>query len=188
MGLPDVSDPDPDSGPISAADPDRARALSGYELCRLFSQVRSGAVGGLPWQSVRVAGGAASDMAGAINEDPAARADVVPTMELLFRLAVAGKAGDRSGDIVKSGSFAFGAWLAKWTELREMLHAKLPRAADDSGARATEQRIAAIMSHASAPAPTREQLAALRPPKRLKVVIQQSDGSEQPVDLEAAGG
>src|SRR6185295_16044897 len=36
--------------------------------------------------------------------------------------------------------------------------------------------------------PTAAELAALRPPKRLKVVIQQSDGSEQPVDLEAAGG
>lgn len=34
---------------------------------------------------------------------------------------------------------------------------------------------------------TREQLAALRPPKQIKVVIQQPDGSEQPVDLEATG-
>lgn len=153
----------------------------------MFSQVRAGAVGGLPWQSVRVAGGTASDMAAAINEDPAARADVVPSMELLFKLAKAGKAGDRSNTIVTSGSFAFGAWCSKWTELRELLHAKLPSAADDSTARATEQRIASIMAHAAAPPPTREQLAALRKPKTISAVLRAADGTETPVDLEATG-
>ena len=182
--LPSASDPD--SGPISPADPNRARALSGHELCRLFSQVRAAAVGGLPWQSVRVAGGAASDMAAAINEDPGARADVAPTMELLFKLAKAGKAGDKSAEIVKSGSFAFGAWLAKWTELREQLHAKGPAAAHDAGTRGADALVAKYRA-AAARAATADELAALRPPKRISVVTVEADGSERPVDLGATG-
>ena len=118
--------------------------LTGYSLCQLFARIRSEALGGIPWQSVRVVGGTATDMAEAINADPAARADVEPTIRLLFKLAKDGKAGDKSAEIVRSGSFAFGAWCSKWTELREALHRKTPTAERDltaaTDAKASEYR------------------------------------------------
>lgn len=176
--LPSGSGPDP--APISPADPDRARALTGYTLCRLFSQVRAKAVDGLPWQSVRVAGGAASDMAAAINDDPGARADVEPTMALLFKLAKDGKAGDQSKRILESGSFAFGAWLSQWTELRERLHGKGPRAATDAGVRGADALVARYRA-AAAKAATADELASLRPAKTVTVLVTGADGVERPV-------
>lgn len=92
----------------------------------MFGKVRAEMVGGFPWQSVRVARGSAADMAEAINEEPGARADIVPTMELLIRKAQAGKAGDKSADIISQPSFGFCAWLSQWTALREELHGKSP--------------------------------------------------------------
>lgn len=108
--------------------------MTGHSLCRTFGEVRARLVGGFPWQSVRVARGAAADMAEAINDEPGARADVVPTMELLLRKAQEGKAGDRSVDIIKQPSFGFGAWLSQWTALREELHGKTPRRAPRTAA------------------------------------------------------
>lgn len=81
----------------------------------------------MPWQSVRVEGGAASTMADTLNEIPDSSADVIPTMELLFDRAKTGKAGNRSADILREPSFAFGAWLSQWTSLREELHGLAPK-------------------------------------------------------------
>jgi len=104
------------------------RPLTGGDLQRVFGQVRAKKTGsGLPWQSVRAEGGASSSMAELLNDDPTARADVIPTMELLFDRAKAGKAGNRSADIIREPSFAFGAWLSQWTSLREELHGLTPK-------------------------------------------------------------
>lgn len=101
--------------------------LTGNDLQRVFGQVRCKKIGGgLPWQSVRVVGGAASSMADAVNENPEMRDDVIPTMELLFDRAKSGKAGKRSADILREPSFAFGAWCSQWTALREELHGLTP--------------------------------------------------------------
>lgn len=80
----------------------------------------------MPWQNVKVAGGVATTMAEAINAEPGARADVEPSIALLFAWAKAGKAGNQSAEILRSPSFAFGAWMSKWTELREELHGRAP--------------------------------------------------------------
>lgn len=121
----------------SRSSPERARTestgradalLTGHELTRLFGVVRVRVLGGgIEWTaSPRVTRGAAVDMAEEINA-VAARADVEPTMELLLRKAQRGRAGDKSAEIVKSPSFAFGAWMSQWTELREELRGKAPR-------------------------------------------------------------
>lgn len=132
-----------DSGSLSGSslagsgnpDPERARStvhaahpLTGYEIQRLFGEIRSRVVGGLTWQSVKVGSGAATSMAEMLNSDPMLRADIKPTIELLFRKAAAGEAGPRSADIVKHPSFAFGAWCDQWTALREELHGLAPKA------------------------------------------------------------
>jgi hypothetical protein len=100
--------------------------MTGHRLRSLFAEVRSRLVGGLPWQVPRVAEGKDASMAEIVNGDPDAPADVVPTMELLFKLAKGGKAGAKSADIMRDGSFAFGAWCSQWTALRERLHGKSP--------------------------------------------------------------
>lgn len=109
-------------------------ALTGFSLRKIFSEVRSRVVGGMPWQTPRVAEGKDASMAELINADQAALADVVPTIELLFKLAKAGRAGDRSDVVLRDGSFAFGAWCSQWTALREQLHGKGPDAAAAPGA------------------------------------------------------
>lgn len=121
--------------PAGARSETRAIALrdgqiSGHELRRVFGLVRERAIpGSLGWQVPAVADGKDAAMAEIVNDGgPSARADVVPTMELLFRLANDGKAGDRSADIREDGSFAFGTWCSKWTSLRERLHRKGPAA------------------------------------------------------------
>ncbi len=125
------------SSPAGSSNPDQTRTpaestvravhpLTGYELQRLFAEIRSRVVGGLPWQSVKVGSGGATSMAEMLNSDPSLRADIRPTIELLFRNAQAGKAGNRSADIVRSPSFAFGAWCDQWTALREELHGVAP--------------------------------------------------------------
>ncbi len=65
-------------------------------------------------------------MADANNAEPGARADVVPTIELLFRLAMDGRAGPQSEQIVKDPTFAFGVWIARWTALREEIRGAAP--------------------------------------------------------------
>jgi hypothetical protein len=105
----------------------RPGPLTGHELRRLFGLVRSRALpSSMPWATPAVAGGKDSTMAALIEDDPTARPDVVPSMELLFKLAKDGKAGDKSAEIVNDGSFAFGSWCSKWTALRERLHGKAP--------------------------------------------------------------
>jgi len=117
------------------------RKLTGHLLCQAFSAIRAKQVGGIEWHSVRVAGGTAADMADLINRT-GARADVEPTIALLFERAKAGKAGDKSAEIVRSGSFAFGAWCSQWTELREELHRKTPvRQVDVRSVEATDAKI-----------------------------------------------
>lgn len=101
--------------------------LTGYSLRQIFAEVRMQMVGGFPWQTPRVAEGKDASMAELINGDQESRADVVPSIELLFRLAKDGKAGDRSREIIKDGSFAFGAWCSQWTALRERLHGLTPK-------------------------------------------------------------
>jgi len=124
-------------------DPDQTRPestgrangpLTGLSVRQIFSEVRSRMVGGLPWQVPRVAEGKDATMAEIINADPAARADVAPTIELLFKLAKAGAAGDKSQQILDDGSFAFGTWCSKWTALRERVHGKARVAAAQPGA------------------------------------------------------
>jgi hypothetical protein len=110
--------------------------------------VRSRHVNGFPWQSVRVAGGTASTMSDAINADPPAREDIVATMELLFSKAKSGALGPKSGEILRDGSFAFGAWCSRWTQLREELHGLSPADPDPEAGRraATRARINAAVS------------------------------------------
>ncbi len=144
-------DPDLGSGPSSlpprSSPPDQTRSnleaeaeppadryalrdgpVTGRELQRLFSEIRCRDLGGLPWQNVRVTGGAASTMADAINADPDLRADVAPTIALLFKRAKANAAGSRSSDILREPSFAFAAWCSGWTGLREELRGLSPAA------------------------------------------------------------
>lgn len=127
------SDPDPVPGssppllslrsdPEGARSNGQAKAITGHELRRIFGVIRCEHVGGLTWQTPNVAGGKDSAMAEVINADTMARADIAPTMNLLFKLAKDGKAGARSDLIVRDGSFAFGAWCAQWTSLREQVH------------------------------------------------------------------
>lgn len=104
------------------------------DLPRLFGAARSAEVSGLPWQSVNAAE-RAGKMALAIGPDAAARADVTPTMRLLFRKAKAGRCGSKSNEILRSPSFAFGVWCSDFTALREELHKLTPRSdADDLSA------------------------------------------------------
>jgi 5-methylcytosine-specific restriction endonuclease McrA len=131
-----------DSGPAGARSNANAETLptdrfqlrpgpvTGHELQRLFGEIRSRDYGGLPWQSVRVTGGAASTMAELLNEDPSLRGDVAPTISLLFKRAKGGKAGQRSADILREPSFAFGAWCSQWTSLREEVHGVAPKIPD----------------------------------------------------------
>jgi hypothetical protein len=136
-------DHDLGSGPLLSlppkqSDPDQTRAdsephasvpLTGHSLRKIFADVRSRFVGGFTWQTPAVAGGKDATMAEIINADPAARADVVPTIELLFKLAKEGKAGDKSQEILDDGSFAFGTWCSKWASLRGRVHGKTTSAA-----------------------------------------------------------
>lgn len=127
-------DQEPDQEPGQEQQPAREPArsnedaipvLNGTTLQQLFGRVRSRMVGGFDWQGVRVSGGKSTDMAEMINSDPSAAADVEPTMVLLFKNAQAGKYS-RSAEMIENPSFAFGAWVANWTALREQLHGKQP--------------------------------------------------------------
>lgn len=119
------SDPD-QTGAGARSNVDAVATLNGYTLQKTFGRVRAREVGGLEWQAVKVVDGSATSMAEMINSDPTLAADVVPTMTLLFRKAKAGEAGKRSAEIVRSPSFAFGAWCDQWTSLREEIHGKAP--------------------------------------------------------------
>ncbi|HVT06732.1 MAG TPA: hypothetical protein VHO67_04720 [Polyangia bacterium] len=103
-----------------------AGPVTSYTLTRLFGFIRSRDVGGLEWQGARITNGKDTDMAELINSDPSLRADVVPTMELLFRRAKEGREGKRSADILREPSFGFAVWCSSWTSLREELHGKRP--------------------------------------------------------------
>lgn len=105
-----------------------AGPVTSGSLCRLFGAVRSREVGGFEWQGVRDATGKSATMAEAINADPTAREDVIPSMVLLFAKGNRGEHGSASDTVLKDPAFAFGAWCSKWTSLREELHGVSPRA------------------------------------------------------------
>lgn len=127
------SDPDPDSKVDAGAIPGsgegqlRAGPVTGEGLKRVFAEVRAKEIPGtLPWQTPVVRDGKEANMAEMINGDPSARADVVPTMELLFRGALAGGCGPKSTLILEKPAFAFATWCSDWTALREKLHGRTP--------------------------------------------------------------
>lgn len=95
-------------------------------LCRLFGEIRSREVGGLPWQNVRVANGRDQSMCDMLNADQASVADVEPSMVLFFKRAKEGRAGQRSGEILKEPSLAFASWCSSFTSLREEMLGKTP--------------------------------------------------------------
>lgn len=105
-------------------------------LPKLFGEVRSRMVGGLPWQSLR-APEKASRMADLLGDDDSAWADVERSMELLFRHAKAGRY-PRSDEMLRDPTFAFGVWGSKWTELREEIHGRAPHIPEAAKPRAAE--------------------------------------------------
>lgn len=117
---------DPESPPKKKTIALRLGPVTGHDLQRVFGEIRARDVGGLDWQGVRVANGKESSMADLINADPTARADVIPTIELLFRSAKEGRRGPQSARILSTPSFGFGAWVSDWTPLREEIHGKAP--------------------------------------------------------------
>ncbi len=130
------SDPSPVSelpDPDARSNRDATATVNGHSLKRIFALIREELIGGLPWATPSVVGGKDSAMAEVINADPGSRADIAPTMRLLFKLAKEGKAGDKSVEIVRNGSFAFGAWCSQFTALREQLHNVAPKQAAAAG-------------------------------------------------------
>jgi hypothetical protein len=100
----------------------------------VFGRVRSQAMpSALPWQTPAMRDGKDSAMAEVINGDPTARADVIPTMQLLYAKASEGKCGKNSPMILQKPAFAFACWISDWTALREELHGRTPGAQSKNG-------------------------------------------------------
>jgi hypothetical protein len=100
----------------------RPGPVTGHELKRVFAAIREREVPGtLSWQTPVSRDGKDSGMAEMLNADPSTLADVIPTMELLFRTAKEGKRGKNSQLILDKPAFGFACWMSDWTALREEL-------------------------------------------------------------------
>lgn len=105
----------------------RPGPVTGQELKRLFAAIREQQVPGtLAWQTPAVRDGKETSMAEMIEATPSARADVAPSMELLFRKAKDGKCGKNSKLVLEKPAFGFACWISDWTSLREEIHGKVP--------------------------------------------------------------
>lgn len=116
---PPARDPDPDPNDIRLPPGE----VTGWKLTKVFGLVRGrdfpGAFGWtVPKSSPDKAEGIVTDA----NADPSVRADIVPTMALLFTKAKAGKLA--AGADITDPTVAFGWWVSKFTKLREELHGR----------------------------------------------------------------
>jgi hypothetical protein len=103
------------------------RRLAGYDLQCWFGQIRAEFLGGLPWTVPPSADGKADTFAARLTPDDVVA--VKPTMRRLFEHVTSGDE-DWEDERLKTPAFAFGAWMARFTELREeMVSAAQKRAA-----------------------------------------------------------
>lgn len=101
--------------------------VNGHGLAILFGKVRAQEVkGAMTWHVARDKENKADAIADAIADDPAACADVIPSMVLFFKRAKAGLI-DANKKAVTDPSYGFACWVSAFTSLREMLSGSGPR-------------------------------------------------------------
>jgi len=111
------------------------RPVTPDSLTRAWGVVRSESLKTMPWVGPRDTSGRSQDLADALNENPEAIPDVLPTMRLLLRLGADGK-HPKARDVLQSPTYGFAVWCSSFTALCEQLHGKAPepkrpRADDD---------------------------------------------------------
>lgn len=98
--------------------------LRGYYLQQTFARLRSEVIGGLAWSIPPDTSGKATTFAERLT--PEEIADIEPTMRLMFGHIKEGQDDWEDERLRKSASFAFGTWIARFSDLREELHDKRP--------------------------------------------------------------
>lgn len=124
----ETAKPSAEPGPTVLAAPPQLPSgrVNGHGLAQMFGIVRAREVtGAIPWHVPKDRTNKADAIADAIADDPAARADVIPSMVLFFQRAKAGEIG-QGGKAVSDPSYGFACWVSAFTALREALSGKGP--------------------------------------------------------------
>lgn len=125
---PEPGTPDPDPRSINQnqkgnlaglPDPDLGTEPGGYDLQRAFGVLRANIIGGFTWTTPGDPRGEIASFAARLDNE--AVQDVVPTMRLALE-RIRDEHADWKDPRLKDPSFAFGAWKAKFTSLREEMH------------------------------------------------------------------
>jgi uncharacterized protein YdaU (DUF1376 family) len=109
--------PDLEASTSSQSRPTAGSLWTPQRLTDTYGRLRSDILGGLPWAAAgQKLWEKAAQVARAIEDDPEAAADVEPTMRLQLE-----RARDSQDPRDGETTFGFGAWVARFTDLREEL-------------------------------------------------------------------